>query len=223
MTYKILSDNGKILNRSELRTAESENDPNKFLAPLDGESYTPPNFIKSSKDKLLSGDDLSSDSEALSDIDGLVGRTFLLKIDDEGTIKRARVAQLVDKHEHDTNESPEHRKFIIKVGKEEYEDVMAYNKIIEHLEAESEEPVLWKFRRLISHEGPLKADDDKWKGCSYNVQVEWENGEVTNEPHNIIGADSPVVCAVYAKENNLLDTPGWKRFKRIANRQKKLL
>ena len=110
------------------------------------------------------------------------------------------------------------RKFIIKVGKEAYEEVMGYNEIIEHLEAESKESILWKFRRIISHEGPLKADDEKWNGCSYNVQVEWENEEVTMEPLNIIGADSPVVCAVYAKENNLLDTPGWKRFKRIANR-----
>ena len=30
-----------------------------------------------------------------------------------------------------------------------------------------------------------------------------------------------MTCAIYAKENNLLDLPGWKRFKSIAKRQKK--
>jgi hypothetical protein len=53
--------------------------------------------------------------------------------------------------------------------------------------------------------------------------VEWENGEQTNEPLSIIGADDPVTCAIYARDNNLLDLPGWKRFKTIAKRQKKFI
>ena len=35
--------------------------------------------------------------------------------------------------------------------------------------------------------------------------------------------DNPVVCALYARDHGLLDTPGWKRFKKIANRHKKLI
>jgi ADP-heptose:LPS heptosyltransferase len=34
-----------------------------------------------------------------------------------------------------------------------------------------------------------------------------------------IAADDPVTCAIYAKDNNLLDISGWKRFKSIARRQ----
>jgi hypothetical protein len=41
-------------------------------------------------------------------------------------------------------------------------------------------------------------------------------------PLDIIAADDPVSCAVYAREHGLLDTPGWKRFKRIAKREKVL-
>ena len=51
--------------------------------------------------------------------------------------------------------------------------------------------------------------------------VEWETGEVTSEPLQIIAADDPVTCAIYAKDNGLLDLPGWKKFKPIAKRQKK--
>ena len=53
--------------------------------------------------------------------------------------------------------------------------------------------------------------------------IEWENGEVTSEPLSIVAADDPVTCAIYAKENNLLEAPGWKHFKPIAKREKKLL
>ena len=57
----------------------------------------------------------------------------------------------------------------------------------------------------------------------HNVMIEWENGEITSEPLSIIGADDPVTCAIYARENKLLDKPGWKRFSRLAKREKKLL
>jgi hypothetical protein len=51
--------------------------------------------------------------------------------------------------------------------------------------------------------------------------VEWDNGETTMEPLQIIAKDDPVTCAVYAKDNGLLDTTGWKQFKFIAKQQKK--
>ena len=33
------------------------------------------------------------------------------------------------------------------------------------------------------------AIDPDWKGSKYNVQVEWETGEITFEPLSIIAAD----------------------------------
>ncbi len=49
--------------------------------------------------------------------------------------------------------------------------------------------------------------------------VQWEDGSETWEPLHIIAADDPVTCALYAKENNLLDTAGWKQFKCIAKHE----
>jgi hypothetical protein len=51
--------------------------------------------------------------------------------------------------------------------------------------------------------------------------IEWENGQMTLEPLRVIAADDPVSCVLYARENGLLDKPGWKRFKHIAKREKK--
>ena len=53
--------------------------------------------------------------------------------------------------------------------------------------------------------------------------VEWETDEITYEPLKIIIADDPATCAIYGKNNNLLDEEGWKRLKPIARRQPKLL
>ena len=47
-----------------------------------------------------------------------------------------------------------------------------------------------------------------YKGSSYNVKIEWENGEVTYEPLDMITKDDPVTCAIYARKNNLLNKPG---------------
>jgi len=49
--------------------------------------------------------------------------------------------------------------------------------------------------------------------------VEWENEEVTSEPLSIIATDNLVTCAIYARENNLLDL----HFKGIARQDKHLL
>jgi hypothetical protein len=54
------------------------------------------------------------------------------------------------------------------------------------------------------------------------VLVEWESGETTYEPLDLIASDDPVMCAEYAKQHDLLDTAGWKRFRRYAKSEKKL-
>jgi hypothetical protein len=81
----------------------------------------------------------------------------------------------------------------------------------------------WNFKHIVSHEGPFRTSDPEYKGSRYNVLVEWENGEITSEPLNILGKDDPVTCAVYAREHGLLEEEGWKQFKGIAKREKKML
>ena len=40
--------------------------------------------------------------------------------------------------------------------------------------------------------------------------VEWETGEITDEPLSLIAVDDPVTCAEYAKKHDLLQLDGWK-------------
>ena len=79
---------------------------------------------------------------------------------------------------------------------------------------------LYRFRAIIGHQGPLLASDPDWKGSKYNVQVEWETGEIPFEPLSIFAHDDPVTCAAYAKENDLLALQGWCRFRNLAKKDK---
>ena len=81
---------------------------------------------------------------------------------------------------------------------------------------------LYRFRAIIGHQGPLLASDPDWKGSKYNVQIEWETGEITFEPLFIIAPDDPVTCAAYAKENDLLVLEGWHRSRSLAKKDKVL-
>ena len=46
--------------------------------------------------------------------------------------------------------------------------------------------------------------------------IEWETGEITEEPLSYITADDPVTCAVYAKQHDLLHLEGWRQFRSIS-------
>jgi len=99
---------------------------------------------------------------------------------------------------------------------------VAYNQVLEALEDQllddpNDDKTYWTVKDIIAHEGPLTPDSPSYKGSWYNVLVAWEDGSQTYEPLHVIAADSPTVCAIYAKRAELLDTPGWKRFKQLAN------
>jgi hypothetical protein len=68
---------------------------------------------------------------------------------------------------------------------------------------------MWKFQRIISHEV---------QGPQITLLIKWENGEITKQPLKMITAEDPVTCAIYRRENGLLDQPGWKQFRHITKK-----
>ena len=75
---------------------------------------------------------------------------------------------------------------------------------------------------IMEHEGPLDKSSPSYQRSKYNVMIEWCNGEITTDPLSIIAADDPVSCAIYARDNKLLNTDGWQCFKHIAKCEKLL-
>ena len=142
------------------------------------------------------------------DPDSLIGRTYLLPPQENGERLRTKVTK--------------------KVAEEiEAAELITYNQLLDHLEQADEQDnstdqELYRFRAIIGHEGPLKATDPNWKGSEWNVQIEWETGEITFEPLSVIAADDPITCAAYAKEKNLYNLDGWKRFRHLIKKEKQL-
>ena len=98
--------------------------------------------------------------------------------------------------------------FILDIGQGKVEELIGYNQLLDHLEQpESQDnsmgQELYRFRTIIGQKGHLKVTDTNWKGSRYNIQVEWETGEITYEPLSVIAADDPMTCDAYVKENNL--------------------
>ena len=156
-------------------------------------------------------------------LEDLIGRTFLTGANADGTRDRVQIKERIDKHDKDILADKDRAQFRVTHGKERDDDIMTYNEILHHLENDESQNILWKYKRITSHQGPLNPKHPDYNGSSYNVMIEWENGEISAEPLNVIAKDDPVAVAVYAKDNDLLNTPGWKRFKAIAKRHKKYI
>jgi len=237
LTYKILTDDTqKVVTRSRIRSALNEVAPNLRLDPIDGESIR--KFVKFRGDsKRESTNDNHAEDDQSSqpnptpqpkltipvfDPSDLIGRTFLMD-QENGERKRVLVQSVVDDYLDTVEQNPDRIRLLCKFSEEDREELIAYNEILDYLERQEQDEHLWKFRRITGHEGPLEKHHTSYKGSRYNVMIEWENGEITSEPLSNIASDDPVTCAIYARENGLLDLPGWKRFKSIAKREKKFL
>ena len=158
MTHKILDhDTQKIIYRSAVRPKKSST-PNHRLAPHGGEvsASTDP-----SEDKISSGSPLGSPegssskqkaptvfirsrdkenpsgSKPMSTFDpsDLIGGKFLLPPEENGERHRAKVTrQVVEVIDQDNGQSVENTNFILDIGNGKVEELISYNKLLEHLE-----------------------------------------------------------------------------------------
>ena len=153
---------------------------------------------------------------------------MLLPPEENGERHRAKVTrQVVEIIDQNNGQKVENIRFILDIGNGKVGELISYNQLLEHLENAQDNDMgmdqeLYKFRAIIGHQGPLLASDQDQKGSKYNVQVEWETGEITFEPLSNIAADDPVSYAAYAKENDLLVLAGWCRIRNLAKKDKVL-
>ena len=153
---------------------------------------------------------------------------FILDTVENGERHRGKVTrQVVEIIDQDNGQRVENINFILDIGNGKVEELISYNQLLEHLENAQDHDMgmdqeLYRFRAIIGHQGPLLASDPDWKRSKYNVQVEWETGEITFEPISIIAADDPVTCAAYAKQNDLLALEGWHRSEALPRRIRSL-
>ena len=154
---------------------------NKHVDPPSGEDYQPPSVIKSRSKESDEVIDENGEPQTrfyqlpLVDTSDLIGRTFLTEQED-GQKHRARIVALIEDHNASTNQNLERMRFKCSVNEDKYEEIMMYNQIMNHIEQSEEDAVVWRFKRIAGHEGPLTKNHPMWRGSTYNVCVEWETG-----------------------------------------------
>ena len=69
------------------------------------------------------------------------------------------VIQVIKEHETKLGNTKEYQKFIVSVNDGEYEEIVMYNEILDHISQEnSDDAIYWKFEHIVAHQGPLKHE-----------------------------------------------------------------
>jgi hypothetical protein len=136
MTYNILTeDSQNIIHRANVRTALDIDVPNARTGDLnDGEQQPPKTFIKSVK-----GDSIGQAQLEYIDPTKLIGHTFLTPPQEDGQRFRARIVRAIEDHENDLEDNPDRIEFLCSINDDTFEEVMAYNDIINFIENEEQD------------------------------------------------------------------------------------
>ena len=131
---------------------------------------------------------------SIINFDDLLGRTFLLPMDENGERKRATISEHVKELYQQQVSREDQLRFKLKIDGDQLDDLISYNQLMEYLEDKTDtgplEDGLYRFTCIKDHKGPYTSSDPEYNGSSYNLLIEWETGEQTWEPlSNIIASD----------------------------------
>ena len=141
--------------------------------PLDPLDASAPNFEQFVKSQ--SGEDEDNPIPMANlDIPNLLGRIFLLPPEDNG---ESHMAKLTDIDDH--GQPLEDHKFKLKINKDQAEDIMSYNQLMDYIQkgtdAEEDPDSLFKFRDIVAHQGPFESTDPNHRGANTML---WLNGSL---------------------------------------------
>jgi len=242
MTFKILTlaDPPQILHRSRLRRVGGE--PNLRVDPNPSETESKPEprkVLRSKQDE----DENRPMASLLLDQD-LIGKSYARYHGEDGEATRAEILEIIKENDESRLSDPEHIRMRIKMGDDVFEDLVAYNEVLEFIEDDYHvDDDLYEVVKILDHFAPQvpmktgrnrdpvipKTADNKERqkfihhGSSYNVLVQWANRERSWIPLSNIAATCKSECAKYAAEKGLLGETGWKQFAKLARRQKMMV
>jgi hypothetical protein len=143
--------------------------------------------------------------------------------DRNGNVYRARIVQAIDGFDDDLERNQTWVKFRVSINNDNYTDLVAYNEVVKYISRDDSQDTYWEFEEIVAYQGPLSTEHKDYNGSAWNIQIRWSNKSITTEPLSVFAKDNPVVCALYAKQHDLLEQPGWKRFKIIAKCHQKMI
>ena len=92
----------------------------------------------------------------------MIDRTFLLPPEEDGQRYRAKILKIMEEDQAKLASNPEVVRFKCLVNGD-YEEVIAYNKIVDYIKRDQTWDGSWHYRKILSHQGPLGSDHPKYK------------------------------------------------------------
>ena len=241
LTYWVLlNETEQLVPRSNVRPATDPLYPNLRKRPTETQDSRPsrPTVETVHDDATTNLNDTSGEEPAIYNMqdrydvplklprfapEELLGLTYLHDTGDGQLVRATVTKKLLDRDA----ENHERIKMLVTYDDGRVEEVVAYNELCDiiadqHDAEASGDLEVYTFREILEYQGPLKPNDPKYMGSSYNVRVLWTDGSITWEPLAMMIKSDPVTLAEFAKEHDLLDKPGWKKLKKIARNAKVL-
>ena len=142
------------------------------------------------------------------DLDDLIGQSYLTTPNEDGTRRQLTVIERLADMDNACQNNPDVIRFRATTDDESISEIIAHNQLLDKIECDDGENKEWRFKAIVDHQGPLTSNHKEYKGSRWNVQIHWENGEISWEPLSIIIKSDPVTCAIYGKDNDLLHLEG---------------
>jgi len=110
----------------------------------------------------------------------MIGRSFLMPPAANGSGHHAKIMSEVQRMKDKAHSSPEYIKFKCLVNND-FEDIVAYNDVVDFIEKDSTWDGVWTFEKILTHQ-KVKSGDKNHRGSGINCLVLWSTGEQTWEP-----------------------------------------
>ena len=70
---------------------------------------------------------------------------------------RVCIVKMIYHHKQNLSQDPGNNQLICSVNDDQCKYIISYNVIINHIKNQEDEEILWKFKHIVSHEGPLNG------------------------------------------------------------------
>ena len=58
----------------------------------------------------------------------------------------------------------QHINYLLDIGQGRSQTILSYNQILDHIEQDNQQDILFNFRAIVGHQGPQEREDPNYKG-----------------------------------------------------------
>ena len=101
----------------------------------------------------------------------LIDRTFLMPPREDGSRYRAKIVQKLTNYKKGLEDNPDLIRFKCRVN-DKYEEIVAYNDIVNFIEDDETWDGQWKFQEILDHKQVYPHQKGEYKNSSWNLLIE---------------------------------------------------